>query len=102
MLKLFTRTVEDFTCEKCGKKVVGTGYTNHCPSCLWSKHVDKNPGDRLEACGGMMEPVKGEKEGKEYVITHKCARCGFERRNKLDAADDFDAFVAIAKKAISK
>ena len=24
----------------------GNGYTNHCPKCLWSKHVDINPGDR--------------------------------------------------------
>ena len=47
----FTRKVEDFTCEHCGREVHGNGYTNHCPHCLHSKHVDVNPGDRagLEA-----------------------------------------------------
>ncbi|HVU06521.1 MAG TPA: RNHCP domain-containing protein [Candidatus Paceibacterota bacterium] len=97
--KRFTRTIEDFTCEHCGAAVIGNGYTNHCPKCLWSKHVDRNPGDRLAACGGMMESVLAEKERSDYVITHRCAVCGFERRNKLQKGDDFDAFVAISKKS---
>src|SRR3989338_8156335 len=42
----FQRTKEDFTCERCGFFVRGSGYTNHCPQCLWSKHVDVNPGNR--------------------------------------------------------
>ncbi|MFA6992594.1 MAG: RNHCP domain-containing protein, partial [Candidatus Gracilibacteria bacterium] len=42
MPKRFSRTIEDFVCEKCGAKVKGDGYTNHCPKCLWSKHVDIN------------------------------------------------------------
>ena len=56
--KKFTKRVEDFICEKCGTKNVGTGFTNHCFKCLWSKHVDINPGDRAESCQGMMEPFK--------------------------------------------
>lgn len=102
MPKKFTRTVEDFVCEKCGNKVKGTGYTNHCPSCLWSKHVDKNPGDRLEACGGLMEPARTEKEGKKYMIVHKCVRCGYERRNSLLSGDSFDAYVSIARRNSDK
>jgi hypothetical protein len=94
----FTRTIEDFVCEHCGREVSGNGYTNHCPQCLWSKHVDKHPGDRLEACGGMMEPIRGEKEKGDYMITHKCVRCGFTRRNTLEKADSFDAFIAVSKK----
>lgn len=42
----------------------------------------------------MMRPVEGIQEGKYYIITHKCERCGFERRNKLVAEDDFGAFIA--------
>ncbi|MBI5134592.1 MAG: RNHCP domain-containing protein [Candidatus Taylorbacteria bacterium] len=99
MSKRFIRTIEDFVCERCGKKVEGTGYTNHCPACLWSKHVDKNPGDRLEACGGMMEPFRAEREGKRDLIVFKCLKCGFQRRNELSAKDDFEAFIAIMKKA---
>ena len=52
----FIRREENFVCEVCGAKVKGTGYTNHCPQYLWSKHVDKLiPGDR--AVTGMI-PVK--------------------------------------------
>ena len=36
---------EQFVCENCGFKVPKLGYScrNHCPKCLHSKHVDKNP-----------------------------------------------------------
>ena len=53
----FIRKTEDFICENCGAVVVGNGYTNHCPVCLYSKHVDRSPGDRAAGCGGLMEPV---------------------------------------------
>lgn len=55
--KKFTRTPEDFTCLVCGQAVEGTGYTDHCPSCLWSLHADINPGDRRADCRGLMEPI---------------------------------------------
>ena len=44
--KKFERNREDFTCNNCELFVQGDGYTDHCPSCLYSKHVDINPGDR--------------------------------------------------------
>ena len=100
MTKQFTRTIEDFNCEQCGLAVKGTGYTNHCPSCLWSKHVDKNPGDRQEKCGGMMKPISVEKKGEEYVVLQKCERCSFERKNKVGKEDSFDAAIAISKMGI--
>ena len=56
-MKQFVRRREDFVCEHCGTKVVGDGYTNHCPKCLWSKHVDIMPGDRAEDCQGLMRPI---------------------------------------------
>lgn len=97
MERRFTRTIEDFTCGTCGFEVKGNGYTNHCPRCLWSRHVDKNPGDRAEECGGMMEPIRAEKEGERLVLTHRCARCGFERRNTLQREDDFDVFLKVMR-----
>ncbi len=97
MTTKFQRTVEDFTCEHCGTKVIGTGYTNHCPKCLWSKHVDVNPGDRGEACNGMMEPLRIEHEKKRQVVVHRCQRCGVERKNTIDAADDRETVLAVAK-----
>jgi hypothetical protein len=49
-----------FRCERCGTVVVPVtngSYRNHCPACLWSKHVDVRPGDRAGACRGPMRPV---------------------------------------------
>jgi len=68
--KNFQRTIEDFQCEHCGANISGNGYTNHCTECLWSKHVDINPGDRAATCGGLMRPTSLENENGEYVITH--------------------------------
>jgi len=93
----FQKRVEDFTCEKCGEQVRGNGYTNHCPHCLWSKHVDVHPGDRAESCCGMMEPKAIEGASPEYTIQHRCTRCSMERRNTVDATDDRTAVIGIAQ-----
>lgn len=93
----FTKVVENFTCEKCGYEVQGSGYTNHCPRCLWSKHVDIDPGDRAALCGGMMEPVLIEGGSPAYQIVHRCEKCGFERRNMVQVGDDKDAVATIAR-----
>jgi hypothetical protein len=100
MIKQFTRTIEDFNCENCSAAVKGTGYTNHCPSCLWSKHVDINPGDRREKCGGMMRPVSVEKKSEGYIVLQKCERCNFERKNKIGKEDSFETAIAISKMGI--
>ncbi len=96
MSSQFIKNKENFVCEKCGAKVEGNGYTNHCPECLWSKHVDVFPGDRAGDCGGMMEPVRIEKKGKEYNIIHKCRTCGIEKPNKAVPEDNFQMIVQIS------
>ncbi len=93
----FKRTIEDFSCEHCGTTVTGNGYTNHCPHCLWSKHVDVYPGDRAASCGGMMEPVSLAIEEKRYIITHRCVLCGDTKRNGVHKRDDIDAVVGLSK-----
>jgi hypothetical protein len=95
MPKRFTKKQEDFICENCGQKVQGTGYTNHCPKCLWSKHVDVNPGDRAEVCGGMMKPVDLYMEGQDWIITHECQKCDFTRRQKVVDEDDFEEVIRL-------
>lgn len=97
MEKKFTRTIEDFECENCGKVVQGSGYTNHCPNCLWSKHVDINPGDRLCNCKGLMEPVDVLQKDGDYTILHKCQICGFERKNKFQENDNFEKLLEITR-----
>lgn len=99
MPKQFQRTIENFTCENCGTQVVGNGYTNHCPNCLCSKDVDINPGDRMSTCGGIMMPLSVEVKNKNYVILHKCKKCGKERKNKTAPNDNFDAILKIMKNA---
>jgi hypothetical protein len=94
--KKFQRKKEDFVCENCDKKIKGTGYTNHCPECLWSKHVDINPGDRMAECRGMMEPVGIDSKKGNYVILHKCTKCGYEKRNKTLEQDNFDKILKVA------
>jgi len=97
MARLFQKKEEDFICEQCGKSIQGNGFTNHCPFCLWSKHVDVNPGDREETCGGMMEPETVEMQDQKYVIVHRCVRCGTRKRNRVDKNDDMESVIKIAK-----
>ena len=73
--------------------MTGNGYTNHCPACLWSKHVDDNPGDRAGSCGALMEPFRLEYVRGQFVIIHRCTRCGAQRRNRAAADDDLDALL---------
>lgn len=97
MIKKFQRTIEDFTCGHCGMTVTGDGYTNHCPHCLYSRHVDINPGDRAESCGGLMQPVDIQSKNGEWVILHQCRKCQAQRRCKT-RPEDTDALLALAKK----
>lgn len=94
--KRFQKRKEDFVCENCGTKVKGTGYTDHCPNCLWSKHVDINPGDRKAECQGLMEPVGVEVKGGEYIIQYKCTKCGYKHRVKVAPNDDFDEIIKLS------
>lgn len=100
MAQTFRRNIEDFTCEHCGAGVKGNGYTNHCPKCLWSKHVDVHPGDRAAECGGMMEPVGVHIQGGEHDIVHQCVKCGHRKYNKVEEGDDRDVFIALSQKPV--
>jgi len=94
MSQKFQRKIENFVCEHCGAEVNGTGFTNHCPKCLWSKHVDIYPGDRAEGCKGLMEPVRIELEKGNYVLVQKCQKCSRIWRNEASADDDISQFLA--------
>ena len=95
--KRFQRRIEDFTCGRCGKEVHGTGYTNHCPHCLWSRHVDRNPGDRRENCGGMMRPVALEQRRGGYMVVHRCEVCGITRKNRTAPEDSLEAMIEVMR-----
>jgi RNHCP domain len=80
------------------------GYRNHCPACLWSKHVDVRPGDRAATCRGLMRPVRIESRGgKGLAVVHRCEACGFTRPNRIaddpGQGDDVDAIIAVMNAA---
>ena len=81
-----------FRCERCGQTVsadgAGAAHRNHCPSCLWSLHVDLCTGDRRSGCRGLMEPIAvWTRRNGEWAIVHRCTKCGLMRSNRI-AADD--------------
>ncbi len=91
----FQKRIEDFVCGKCGAEVRGNGYTNHCSRCLWSRHVDIHPGDRLASCGALMEPVSAFLEQGEWQLVHRCTLCGHEKKNRLSGEDDQSALIQL-------
>lgn len=96
MSKLFERNIENFKCIVCGQQVDGNGYTNHCPKCLSSLHVDINPGDRASTCQGVMYAIGYEiKNGAEFIL-HQCSKCGFQRKNKVSPKDSRKALIALS------
>ncbi len=101
----FTEIDEEFVCENCGKKVKKLGYScrNHCPYCLHSKHVDKNPGDREELCHGILEPIGLEiNSQKGYVIVFHCKKCGAIRKNKAAKDDNMDLIIKLSSGEMNK
>src|SRR4051812_3056372 len=87
---------EGFICDHCSLRVdpivSGGSYRNHCPFCLYSKHVDAGtPGDRAAAWGGLMAPIGlFPRRTGEHVLVHRCEKCGLERFNRIAGDDDFD------------
>ncbi len=94
-MRKFQRTIEDFVCENCGEEVKGSGYTNHCPNCLWSKHVDINPGDRANPCGGLMKPVDAYFQSQQWYLIHQCQKCGKRFKIKISENDNLEVIKGI-------
>lgn len=95
----FTELDEEFVCENCGKLVKPLGYScrNHCPYCLYSKHLDINPGDRAANCGGLLEPIGLDINSKKgYIIISKCKKCGMIRKNKVAKDDDMEKIIKLS------
>jgi len=99
-MKNFSKLDEEFICENCNKSVNKLNYTSrdHCPYCLYSKHVDVNPGDRNNECKGLLEPIEIEKFKDTYKIIYKCKKCGKIHKNISAIDDDFDMIIKISTK----
>ena len=92
---------ETFRCRQCkllvGQPPSGGRQRNHCPYCLYSRHVDgRRPGDRASDCGSLMAPIGHFiRPNGEYAIVHRCLGCGAHRHNRIAADDDFDLVLAL-------
>jgi hypothetical protein len=93
MVQPFQQRQTNFVCKHCGAFVSyeapGTHNRNHCPYCLYSRHVDIARGDRRSKCGGMMKPVGvvKRKNGEELIV-HQCRGCAFVSKNRIAGDDD--------------
>ena len=102
----------DFRCMVCQNYVsaavafAGVQNRNHCPYCLWSKHLDLyQPGDRLAVCKTKMRPValtlkQAQKKYAhplqgELMIVHQCDGCEKVSINRIAADDDPDRILAV-------
>ena len=97
-MKRFNMLNEDFKCEKCGKTVKKSKYTarDHCPFCLYSKHVDINPGDRQNTCKGLLQPIGIEKHKDSFKIIYKCEKCGVIHKNIVHSDDNSDLIIELS------
>ena len=97
-MKRFNELDEGFICEHCGKEVLPLGYTSrdHCPYCLYSKHVDINPGDRENTCRGLLKPIGIEKYKDTYKILYKCEKCKKDHKNIIAKDDDMNEIINIS------
>jgi len=94
----------DFKCRHCGayvsasRALAGVANRNHCPYCLWSRHLDLfEAGDRLAACKALMRPAgltlknsrnKYARIGSgELMLVHRCTDCERISINRI-ATDD--------------
>lgn len=89
---------EDFICDNCKRKVSKLEYSarDHCPYCLYSKHIDIMPGDRKNECMGLLEPIGIEKYRDTYKIIYKCLKCGMIHKNIAARDDDFDLIIKLS------
>ena len=97
-MKNFTMRDEEFICDNCNKEVSPLGYTSrdHCPYCLYSKHVDINPGDRANPCKGLLKPIGIEKFKDTYKIIYKCDKCNQVHKNIMAKDDNMDIIIELS------
>jgi len=104
-------TEPDFRCLHCRQYVItdpaysGVQNRNHCPFCLWSKHLDLyKAGDRLAACKAKMKPVglTVKQRQKRYaaghgelMVVHLCTGCEKVSINRIAADDRADLLVEL-------
>jgi len=102
------RQPRSFRCGRCQldvpEQAPGTAHRNHCPNCLWSRHVDDDsPGDRESDCGSLMEPIGITVRGSgEWVLVHRCAGCDEINLNRTAGDDNPLVLLRLAVKPLAQ
>ena len=117
-MKYHASSFGDFRCINCGNHVMaahllsGVNNRNHCPYCLWSRHLDLySAGDRLSACKGKMKPIglTMKKSRNRYqikfrgelMLIHECEECGSMSINRIAADDDPDSIMEVFQASLA-
>lgn len=109
----------DFRCGNC-HALVSSMYLlsavnnrNHCPHCLWSRHLDLySAGDRLSACKAQMRPIgltikrsrnkyQSGPRG-ELMLIHECVECRVLSINRIAADDDPDILLSVFRSSLAR
>lgn len=96
--KIFKKNDEGFVCSNCGAVIPPLSYSSrdHCTRCLCSLHVDINPGDRANPCGGLLVPVSSAPDPKKgFVIEYECKKCKKHVRCRAANDDDTDLLIKL-------
>ena len=99
---------DTFRCRNCrldvSAEAPGTKHRNHCPSCLWSRHLDAAvPGDRAVACAAAMEPIAVcVRDDGEWAIVHRCGGCHAVRVNRIAGDDNPLALMRLAVRPLAQ
>ncbi|HEX6291111.1 MAG TPA: RNHCP domain-containing protein [Herpetosiphonaceae bacterium] len=90
----------------CDPLLAGVQNRNHCPACLWSRHLDwKIAGDRRSACRAAMQPIglttkhsrnkyAQERDG-ELMLIHRCTGCATIVINRIAGDDSAAAIIEL-------
>lgn len=95
-----------FSCIHCKASIPaigwGTKHRNHCPRCLWSRHVDEAIGDRQSPCRAPMDPIAiCERDRGEWAIIHRCTACRALRTNRIAGDDSEMALLRLALRPLA-
>jgi len=108
---------QNFKCRQCGffvtanRELSGVNNRNHCPRCLWSRHMDLHTaGDRKSECLSRMEPIGltykqtnkryGQNDQGELMLIHRCTGGDKVSINRIVADDDILAISQVFEKSL--
>lgn len=82
-------------CAACGADVPPhpSSSRDHCNQCLTGLHVDINPGDRMNECRGVLEPIGLQRKSDKTQIVYRCRKC-HEQVFNVVAPDDNAELIA--------